>query len=226
MIRYHFICYSTADAKQFALDLRKSLSEGSIPVWLDDHDLQPGRDWDEQVVEALRTCRSLIFLMTPDSVLDNSECKREWTRALKYKKPIVPLLLHPKAEMPIRLDPRQYIEFIKLSVPAMDRLRQHLQWLDSPEGRLQELKDRLSDAQRDMRRAVGSVREPRIQADIDSLEEEIAAQQQVVADPRGTAQRVEESIRRGQDAVALDGVAVREEGTWGSAAWASGATAG
>ena len=73
--------------------------------------------------------------------------KNEWTRALKYKKPIVPLLLHHDAEIPFQLENRQYIDFTDDFDVALARLRTHLVWLKSPEGKLRALKDRLMDAE-------------------------------------------------------------------------------
>ena len=91
---HSFICYSGADGLDFAQRLAGALEGGEPPcaVWFDKYEkergrLRPGEDWDEQVLEGIRTCESLLFLMSVDSVRANSECKREWTRALKYKKP-------------------------------------------------------------------------------------------------------------------------------------------
>src|SRR4051812_45784347 len=96
MIGPHFISYSSADSVAFAQDLADALRGGSpsIPVWLDRNDLKPGQDWDDQIVEAIRRCGSLLFVMTPDSVTSQSVCKKEWSRALGYKKPVIPLLGH------------------------------------------------------------------------------------------------------------------------------------
>lgn len=111
----HFISYSSADGQEFALRLRRELEAGtpSFPVWLDRRDIKPGQDWDDEVAEALKTCLSLIFVMTRDSVEDESECKREWTYALRYKKPVIPVKLHADAEMPFRLAPRQHVDFTR-----------------------------------------------------------------------------------------------------------------
>ncbi len=198
MPNHHFISYSSVDALGFALRLADTLAAGPppIPIWLDKRKLQAGQDWDEQLVEAIRICDSLLFVITPDSVKANSVCKQEWTRALKYKKPIVPLLLHPEAEMPFRLDPRQYIDFTGPFEPALARLRQFIERLASPEGVLQALKDRLADAERDLPRA-DPAQQARIRAEIELLNRQIAEQQQVVADPEAAARRVQESIERG-----------------------------
>ena len=149
---YFFISYSNVDGKEFARTLADSLLKipPSIPVWLDERELQPSIDWDEQIVEALRECIGLLLLMTPDSVQSKSECKREWTRALRYKKPIIPLLFDTDAEMPYRLEPRQYIDFSGNYNQAMAKLRAHIRWRSSPKGLLQGFRERLADAERDL----------------------------------------------------------------------------
>src|SRR5215212_2307814 len=110
---HHFISYSSADAQDFALRLYDTLTAGppSFPIWLDKRKLQAGEDWDEQIVEAIKTCASMLFVMTRDSVEDESVCKNEWVSALSYKKPIVPIKLHRDAELPFRLASRQFIDF-------------------------------------------------------------------------------------------------------------------
>jgi tetratricopeptide (TPR) repeat protein len=199
MNRHHFISYSSADAQDFALRLCDELAQGppTIQVWLDKRELVAGSDWDDQIVEAIRDCASVIFVMTRDSVTSKSVCKKEWTRALKYKKPIIPILRHPDAEMPFSLEPRQHIDFTGEFDPALARLRNDLQHLSSPAGLLQQMKDRLADAQRDLPRAADEAQKARIQDDIAQLERQIADQQKIVDDPEGAARRVQESIERG-----------------------------
>jgi tetratricopeptide (TPR) repeat protein len=199
MVKHHFISYSSVDALDFALRLADKLEAGppAIPVWLDKRELHPGQDWDEQIVESIRTCDSFLFVMTRDSVEPQSVCKQEWTRALAYKKTIIPIKLHADAEMPFRLGARQHIDFTDDFDSALAKLRMHIRWMATPEGALQAMKDRLADAQRDLRRAVEPLQQARIQDDIDLLEKQVAEQQQIVADPQGTAKRVEASIKSG-----------------------------
>ena len=199
MANHYFLSYSTADAADFALRLADELTAGppSFPAWLDRRELRPGDDWDEQIAEAIRGCKGLLFVMTRDSVTDNCVCKQEWTRALKYKKPVVPLCLHRDAELPFRLEPRQYVDFSGDFKVGLAKLRRHLAWLDSPEGVLHALKDRLADAQRDQRRARDDVERARIADEIAQLAQQIAAQQAVVERPAEVAARVQESIAAG-----------------------------
>lgn len=138
--------------------------------------------------------------MTPDSVTEGSVCKQDWTRALRYKKPIIPVLAAPDAEMPFRLEPRQRINFTSAYDPALAQLRQHLTWMDSPAGQLQALKHRLTDAQRDLPRAAPE-QQPRIQDDIAELQRQIAQQQSVIDNPQAAEQRVQQSIDRGLERV-------------------------
>ena len=98
--------------------------------------------------------------------------------------------------MPFRLDPRQHIDFTGDFTSALARLRGHLHWLISPEGILHALRDRLADAERDLRRASDEDR-PRIQDDIAELGQQIQVQQRAVADPQAAAQRAAQSIERG-----------------------------
>lgn len=193
-----FISYSSADASDFAIKLTLELQSRTpmFHVWLDKNEIDPGRDWDTQIVEGIRDCRALAFIMTRDSVEDHSVCKQEWTRALKYKKPIVPLRLQRDAEMPFRLEPRQFIDFSGDFDMALAKLQKYLGWLDSPEGELQALKDRLADANRDLRRASNEDR-LRIQDEIDQLQKQIAEQQRIVDNPQQAAQQTTQNIQTG-----------------------------
>src|SRR5947209_1263490 len=183
---HHFISYSEVDAKDFVGRLVDELTEGPSPVhvWLDKRELRPGLDWDEQIAEGIRRCWSLVFVMSGDSVTPNSVCKKEWTFALKYKKPVIPLRLHRDAELPFRLEPREFIDFSEAFEPALARLRKQLRWWTETAGRLQALKDRLADARRDLIRAPES-EQPRILAKIAELEQQIAHQQRAAENTEG-----------------------------------------
>jgi tetratricopeptide (TPR) repeat protein len=167
-----------------------------VPLWVDDVQLRPGEDWDEQIVDAIKTCKGLIFVMTEDSVLPTSVCKNEWVRALKYKKPIIPLLAQRDAELPFRLGSREYIDFTGPFADALSRLRAHAVWMDSPAGQVQALKYRLADGQRELRRAEPD-RQALIREEIVELERQITQQQAIIDNPQAAKERVQQSIDRG-----------------------------
>ncbi|MFJ6782881.1 toll/interleukin-1 receptor domain-containing protein [Streptomyces yangpuensis] len=179
MARY-FLSYSALDGVDFALRLTDALEAGppAHRVWIDKRDLRPGRDWDEQLEEWLRTCQGVLFVMTKDSVKDGSGCKLEWSRALKYGKPVVPLLADTDAEPPFRLGSRQHIPFADFG-SGMARLRQHLAWTASPEGVLAQLTIRLSETGRDLVRATEYER-PLVEAEMDALREQIDRQHALI----------------------------------------------
>ena len=180
MTDHHFISYSNADAAEFALWLADELTAGPPPyhVWLDKRDLRAGRDWDEQIDEALRKCETLLYVMTRDSVDPTSVTKQEWSRVLRYGKPIVPLRLHADAELPFRLANRQYIDFSRDRQVGLAQLRQYLAWLSGPEGQLQIMKDQLADLRRDLRRARDESSQQRITKEIAELERQIGEAEQ------------------------------------------------
>ena len=198
MSDFFFISYSSVDGPDFAFKLADELAAGPpiTPVWLDKRALRPGEDWDEQVGDAIKTCKGMIFIMSADSVRPDSVCKNEWVRALKYKKPVIPLKLHRDVELPFRLGSREYINFSASFDSALARLRMHLVWIDSPQGQLQALKYRLSDAQRELPRAEPD-RQTRIREDIAELEKQIAQQQRIIDNPEAAEKRVQQSIDTG-----------------------------
>jgi tetratricopeptide (TPR) repeat protein len=197
---HYFVSYSRVDGAQFAGRLYNQLVGGrpSYPAWLDVHDAQPGTDWDAQIAEAIQTCRGLLFVMTPDSVQEHSVCKSEWVWALKYKKPVIPLRADGGGELPFRLSSREYVDFSHGFEIGLARLRSYLDSVGSPRWVLRELRDQLTEAERELPRA-DPERRPRIEQDIAELHKRIADQQGLVADPEGAARRTEERITAGLD---------------------------
>ena len=196
---HYFVSYSRVDAEEFARRLTDKLIAGppSYPVWLDVRDLQPGGDWDKQIRDAIRECQGLLFLMTEDSVRDYSGCEDEWTWALKYKKPIIPLRFDSKAELPFRFSSRQHIDFTTGFDKGLAKLRDHFDWLTSPAGVLQELRFRLADAERELPRAREEGERERIKQDMEQLRAQIAEQERVVADPAAAAAATRVRIETG-----------------------------
>jgi len=194
-----FISYSLADASEFAHKLVDELEGGNykfIKTWLDKHDIDPGRDYDEQIVDGIKTCKCMAFVMTTDSVAPGSMCKNEWTWALKYKKVVIPIRLHKEAEQPFGLGNRQAIDFTIGFEYGLAKLRKFLIHLDSPAGLLDSYKDRLADAQRALRRAHAD-EVNRIEDEIEELKIQIIDQEDIIDNPEAAYEKTQNNIEEG-----------------------------
>jgi len=194
-----FISYSNADALDFVTKLADEL-QGRYPfvkVWFDKREMDASIvDWDDQLANAIKGCKCLVFVMTPDSTAKGSTCKEEWTWALKYKKPVICLLKDKKAEVPFRLNNRQYIDISTDFDSGIAQLRTAIGRLDESEGLLDELNRRLSDANRDSQRAKDDD-QPRIKAELDELTEQIKRQEEIVRNPKAAEEKTEKNIQSG-----------------------------
>jgi len=101
-----------------------------------------------------------------------------------------------KAEDQFRLNSRQKIDFTTNFDAGVAKLRKAISHLDSPAGELDELKHRLADANRDLRRA-SDEEKLRIKAEIEDLTKQIEVQQKIVADPEAAKKHTEENIQSG-----------------------------
>ena len=193
-----FISYSNGDADEFGPQLAYQLEGGHpyIDAWFDKRDILPGKTWDEVVPEAIKNCKCLLFVLTKDSSAENSVCFEEWDLALRYKKPILVLLLHTDVEPPFRLGKRQWIDFSDNHKAGMAQLILAIQRLDSHEGQLDILKERFADAKRDLTRADPEDK-PRIQDEIEDLTKQIETKQKIVNDPEAAKEQTQKNIDTG-----------------------------
>lgn len=196
-----FVSYSRADGDDFAYRLADELEAGPprYPVWVDRREMQPSReDWDDQLTEAIQTCRALLFVMTRDSVRVGSSCKDEWVWALKYKKPVIPVRVDAEADLPYRLSSRQFVDFSANFARGLADLRRHLRWMSTPEGQLQELQTRLAEAARELPRADAG-QQSRIEQEMNDLRQRIEAQRRLVDDPQDVLDQTNVRIRAGME---------------------------
>ncbi|MBV9787740.1 MAG: tetratricopeptide repeat protein [Chloroflexi bacterium] len=184
----HVISYATVDAHDFADRLAAALSAGSpsLPAVL-------LADQGDDLAATIRDCASLIFVMTPASVAEESPRARDWQLALRYGKPILPLLLDASTVLPPRLQPRRTIDFTAFE-RGLTQLRTRLQQLDTPKGRLQTLKERLADVERGLKHEPS--RQERTRDVIALIKQQIEQQQRVVDDPQRASKRGSIDIER------------------------------
>jgi tetratricopeptide (TPR) repeat protein len=191
MSRHQLLCYSSLDAQTFAARISNTLSAESQPIQLlpldDENAAEP--------TETIRACASVLFVVTPASIAVGSPCMRVWTQALRYKKPIVPLILDPAARLPAQLQTRKPIDGTAVE-RGLAQLRSRIQQLDTPKGRLQALKERLADAEDQLRQEQEPPRQLRVRDEIALLKQQIEQLQRVADDPQRAAKRAGIDIER------------------------------
>jgi hypothetical protein len=82
-----FLSYSRKDY-YFAESLAFHLLRRGVPVWLDVRDLEPGKDWEHSLVEALDAATAVVLVASAASVA-SPHVQNEWQRALRQGKRIV-----------------------------------------------------------------------------------------------------------------------------------------
>jgi len=104
----YFFSYSRKDS-ELVLELAKELRAAGANLWLDQLDILAGQHWDRTVEEALKSCRGMIAVLSPDSV-SSDNVMDEVSYALNKGKLVVPVLIR-SCEIPLRLERLQYADF-------------------------------------------------------------------------------------------------------------------
>lgn len=191
-----FISHALPESAGAATRLYKALSSAGQSAWLDVQCCCPEPALEDQVEEALAACQAVLLLLTPRSRAEGSLCEPQWRRALQYKRPIILLRPQPNTPPPDYLKERKLIELNAGLPKVIQELRQHLDWLHTPEGSRYSLEERLADARCDLPNA-SPAEAPRIQAEIAELEAQIAELKPVIAHPQQAAQDTERRIQSG-----------------------------
>ncbi|MEL6408207.1 MAG: TIR domain-containing protein [Chloroflexota bacterium] len=108
-----FISYSSADRATFVDRVAKNLQEKGHTIWVDNlgpkyYGITAGKAWKQQLADALNQAKSVVFVITPDS-LQSGWCQAELTRAHEQSTPIIPVLARP-----LDVDARQLMSTIQL----------------------------------------------------------------------------------------------------------------
>jgi hypothetical protein len=117
-----FFSYSRRDG-EFALRLAKDLRKRGVQVWLDQLDIPSGARWDDEIEVALRITKTMLVILSPDSV-GSEHVRDEVNVALRDGDHIIPVL-YRSCEVPLRLSRVQYVDFTGDYASGLARLHAH-----------------------------------------------------------------------------------------------------
>jgi WD40 repeat protein len=90
-----FVSYSRAD-EPTAIEILRWIEGHNIPCWRDRNDMRSGRDWWQQIVDALRVVDYMVLLATPTSMA-SPIVEREWRQARQEGVCVLPIMLPDNA---------------------------------------------------------------------------------------------------------------------------------
>ena len=105
-----FISYATADRTE-ALKVCKAIERRGTQCWISMRDVRPGENYQEAIVQSLRTARAVVLLFS-DAANTSGEIKKELSLASRYNVPVIALRLKdvkPTDAFAYELSTRQWI---------------------------------------------------------------------------------------------------------------------
>jgi hypothetical protein len=103
-----FISYSRVDSA-FALKLVRDLKARGIGAWMDQLDIRPGANWDEEIELALGRANIIVVILSSHSA-SSENVKNEIGHALELKKQVVPIVA-AKGAVPLMITRLQREDF-------------------------------------------------------------------------------------------------------------------
>lgn len=102
-----FVSYSRRDWEKHVEPLVERLRKEGFRVWIDQHLLEGGQDWLDEINGALQRCKAMILCVSPDA-LESRWVKMEYRFFIREDKPILPLMCR-STTLPAELGGIQYL---------------------------------------------------------------------------------------------------------------------
>jgi WD40 repeat protein len=92
-----FISYARSDGEEYARNLHTRLEKEGIPCWMDRFGMEGGKDWRQQILEALDTVEFLVLVMTP-AAIGSPNVQWEWRSARQQGVCVYPVKAAPSLD--------------------------------------------------------------------------------------------------------------------------------
>jgi len=112
MENHVFISYSSRDGVALAHEVVNALEENEVACWIAPRNIPSGYDWASEIGEAIKSCRALILVVTPEINVSH-EIMAELIMAANNNKWIIPYMPADatlSAAMELRLQSKQWIK--------------------------------------------------------------------------------------------------------------------
>lgn len=106
-----FISYAASDRKE-AVAVGEAIERRGTPCWIACRDVQPGENYQEAIVRAIRTARALVLVFS-QAANNSDEIKKELSLASRYRLPLIALRIEdvePSDAFAYELSTRQWID--------------------------------------------------------------------------------------------------------------------
>lgn len=134
-----FVSYSSKD-RPFALGLTKELEKLGAKVWIDQLGIELGENWDNAIEEALNSADTLLLLISPTSVASEN-VKDEVSIAIGENKNLVPVMIIPCEDLPMRWKRKQYADLVNQPDKGIKDILNFLGLEEQAAGKLKRLLD-------------------------------------------------------------------------------------
>ena len=106
-----FVSYATADRKE-ALAVCKAIERRGLKCWISTRDVEPGENYQESIVQALRGSRGMVLVFS-EAANNSNEIKKELSLASRYGVTVIALRIEdvePSNAFAYELSTRQWID--------------------------------------------------------------------------------------------------------------------
>lgn len=126
-----FISYATADRKE-ALSVCKALERRGTKCWIATRDVQPGENYQEAIVRAIRQARALVLVFS-EAANNSDEIKKELSLVSRFHVPLMALRIEdvePSDAFAYELSTRQWIDAFDSWDKSLDSLVRRIGEID------------------------------------------------------------------------------------------------
>ncbi|MDH5587926.1 MAG: TIR domain-containing protein, partial [Nitrospirota bacterium] len=93
-----FLSYARKDGEDFARKLRQKLIEQKFSLWQDRTQMEGGKDWWDQITQALRQVEYMVLVMT-EAALASPVVRKEWRQARQEGVGVIPVFGQPNLDL-------------------------------------------------------------------------------------------------------------------------------